>query len=246
MIRISYVAIAGLVYFLFLVAFIALILFVSGVEWFPWSIDRGAPHDLILSLIQDFALIFLFGLQHSFMARQSVKRRLSRFVPKPLERAFFVLASSLLIGFLVLSWAPIPAVIWSFSSPLAQGLSWLGFGIGWGIVLLSTFLLNHFELFGLQQAWDFARNAPEREAEFRTPLLYRAVRHPLYAGFLLAFWSASRMTAGHLLFAVAMTGYVLIAIVYEERDLVMTFGDRYRNYQSRVNKLIPGLPKNPG
>jgi methanethiol S-methyltransferase len=241
MTRSIYLAIAGLAYVFFFLTFLALIGFVSGSHLSPISIDRGAGSGVFWAALWDSALISLFGLQHSLMARPRFKDWWTGIVPAPLERSVFVVFASGILWVLFFFWKPIPLIVWTASSPGMIYLLWSLFGLGWLIVLASTFLINHFELFGLQQAVVFARGQAPREAVFATPFLYRLVRHPLYAGFLLAFWAAPVMTVGHLVFAGAMTVYVLIAIIYEERDLVRTFGDPYRRYQSEVRKLIPRL-----
>jgi protein-S-isoprenylcysteine O-methyltransferase Ste14 len=175
------------------------------------------------------------------MARRSFKAWWARVVPHSVERSTYVLAASLALGLLLWQWRPIPQpVVWRVESAAGSTLLWSVFGLGWGLLLLSTFLINHFELFGLRQVFVRLRGGTIPEPRFRTPLLYRYVRHPLYVGFLLAFWSVPVMTAGHLLFAAACTGYILIGIWFEERDLVAQFGERYRRYRQEVAMLVPG------
>jgi methanethiol S-methyltransferase len=192
-------------------------------------------------LIIDVALIALFGLQHSVMARPAFKRAWTRTVPPVIERSVYVLCASLALIILFRFWQPFDRVIWQVS-PNMQWLStilWVMFWLGWATVLISTFLINHFELFGLQQAWFNMTGRQAAAPELRQPLFYRWVAHPLYAGFFLAFWSTPLMTAGHLLLAAGLSVYILIAIRYEERDLTDLFGDDYRRYRARVGGLVP-------
>jgi protein-S-isoprenylcysteine O-methyltransferase Ste14 len=230
---------AVLAYAFFLAVFLLLVGFVGDLP-VPITMDgakSGPPGEAIAC---DLLLIFLFGLQHSVMARPAFKRWWTRRVPEPIERSTYVLAATLMLGLLMWQWRPIAEpVIWSTRQALAAialtALSW----IGWGVVLLSTFLINHFELFGLRQVYAQLVGRPIPAQAFRTPLLYRQVRHPLYLGFLIAFWATPTMTAGHLLFAAACTLYILIGIYFEERDLVAHFGDRYRRYREQAGMLFP-------
>ena len=206
----------------------------------PKSIDvssQSAPTHV--ALIVNTLLLGLFAVQHSVMARQPFKAWITRMIPAAIERSTYVLASALLLFLLFCSWIPMPDVIWSVSHPfianILTGISLLG----WGIVLVSTFLINHWDLFGLRQVFANWQQKPLAPPEFRTPLLYKIVRHPIYFGFLLAFWFAPVMTLGHLYFAIATTGYILIGVWLEERDLLATFGDAYKRYRERVPMLIP-------
>jgi protein-S-isoprenylcysteine O-methyltransferase Ste14 len=208
----------------------------------PKSIDHAHHAPLPGALTVDVALLAIFAVQHSLMARPAFKRWWTRFVPQPVERSTYVLFASGALILLFWQWRQIPAVIWSVSGAGATAL-WALFWAGWGLVLASTFLINHFELFGLRQVWANMARGQVPGPQFRTPLFYRVVRHPLYLGFILAFWATPRMTAGHLLFAVATLAYILIAIQLEERDLVGVFGETYLAYRRRVSMLIPLPPR---
>jgi methanethiol S-methyltransferase len=242
-------------YAMFLIAFLYLIGFVidadflvGGVHIVGKSVDRGGIGDgslTVAALVVDVALLALFGVQHSVMARAGFKHWLTRIVPPSAERSTYVLASNVCLIALVVGWYPITHDVWRVTAqPWRTVLTVTGL-VGWAIVLLSTLLIDHFDLFGVRQVFARLRGRQLVEHEFTTPFFYRAVRHPLYLGFLIAFWATPRMTLGHLIFAVAMTGYILLAIRFEERDLIRVFGERYRDYRRRVPMLIPGLGGRP-
>ena len=226
-------------YAIFFATFLYLIVFVGDFPFSSRTVDVGPDSPVAAAVVIDLILIALFGLQHSLMARQGFKARWTKIVPQPAERSVYVLAASAALMILFLFWRPIDAVVWNVTSPLIHDLLWAAFWIGWGTVLLSTFLINHFELFGLQQAWLYCRGRDCAAPQFREPLLYKYVRHPLYLGFFLAFWAAPEMTAGHLLLAAGMSVYMLIAIRHEEHDLIGLFGKDYEDYRERVGMLTP-------
>jgi methanethiol S-methyltransferase len=235
----------GLVcYIVFLAAFLYAIGFVGGFV-VPKTVDSGPVGALIPSLLIDVGLLGVFAVQHSVMARPGFKAMWTRIVPPPVERATFVLLASLALILLYWQWRPLPTVLWSVGGVAATAL-WALNGLGWFVVLSSTFMINHFDLFGLRQVWAHATRAPTPTAEFRTPLYYRFVRHPIYLGFAIAFWATPHMTVGHLLFAAGATGYIFVGIFFEERDLVDAFGAKYRDYQSRVSMLIPWVRRSRG
>ena len=204
----------------------------------PKSIDSGRQAPLTTALTINVGLLGLFAVQHSIMARQWFKKMWTRIVPAPAERSTYVLFSSLALILLFAKWQPIGGVVWDLSGSSARILLYATYTMGWGIVLLATFLINHFDLFGLRQVWLHLLGRPYTQLKFGTPFLYRFVRHPLYVGWLLVFWSAPVMTAAHLLFAVATTGYILIAIQLEERDLVQMHPE-YAEYKKKVPMMLP-------
>jgi len=202
-------------------------------------------HDAVASLwlaaAIDLALVLGFGLQHSIMARPWFKRTWTRVVPQPVERATYVLAASAMLGCLIAFWQPLPGAVWAVTAPVPAAILWGLFAFGWLTVLVTTFLIDHFELFGLRQAWTFATGRSMPDATFKTPSAYRLVRHPMQLGFMIALWAAPVMTFDRLALALSLTAYILTALIFEERDLVAAFGEEYRRYQSRVPKLLPRL-----
>jgi methanethiol S-methyltransferase len=230
-------------YSAFFVAFVYLVGFLAGFPLLPTHVDKGIAAAPGVAAVWDIGLIALFGVQHSVMARQNFKAAWTRIVPQPIERSVYCLASALVLAALYAFWHPIPDMIWSVTDPLGRNVLWGLFLAGFGIVFISTWLLNHFELFGLSQAWNAWRGAAPVEPKMRTPLFYRLVRHPIYTGFFIAFWATPEMTAGHLLLAIGITIYLFIGIRYEERDLVKTFGKEYIDYRAKVGTILPGIGK---
>jgi methanethiol S-methyltransferase len=233
----------GLVaYVIFLGAFLYAIAFVSGSPLplaLPKTIDIGPASPVVEAIIVNLLLMSLFALQHSIMARQGFKRWWTQFVSPAIERSTYVLFASLALILLMWQWRPITAVVWQVADPkLALAVQAISF-LGWGIVLLSTFLINHFELFGLQQVVMNMAGRAVANPHFKTPLLYKVVRHPIYLGFIIAFWAAPVMTFGHLLFAAVTTAYIFVGIALEERDMITLFGDEYRRYRQKVGMLMP-------
>jgi protein-S-isoprenylcysteine O-methyltransferase Ste14 len=225
-------------YAVFFVTFLYAIGFVTGLV-VPKTIDSGMPGSMTEALIVNLVLMSLFAVQHSVMARRQFKQWWTQFVPKSVERSTYVLLASLTLILLFWQWRPMPGIVWEITNPqlavAMTGLSLLGFGL----VLISTFLINHFELFGLHQVVNHLAGRAMPAPRFKTPVLYKVVRHPIYLGFIIAFWAAPTMTVGHLLFAAVTTAYIFVGIFLEERDLVEQFGDEYRRYRERVGMLLP-------
>lgn len=226
------------VYFFFFATFLYAILFVAGMA-VPKTIDSGPILPAWQAALIDALLLSIFAIQHSVMARRGFKQAWTRIVSWYIERTTYVLAATLALALVMWQWRPIPNVIWDLRGTILGAVLGVLFWVGWAILLLSTFLINHFELFGLRQVWAYARGKEFQHTAFRTPLFYRWVRHPLYLGFVIAFWSAPFMTAGHLLFSAATTGYILLGIYFEERDLIRTLGNAYLEYRRQVPMLIP-------
>jgi len=231
-------AYGAVVYLLFLGVFLYLIAFVGDLG-VPRSVDAGPSAPLATALIVDVLLLALFALQHSVMARGWFKERWTKVVPPHLERSTYVLAASVVLAAVMWAWRPIPVTVWEVESGAVSAALWGLFWTGWAVLLISTFLIDHFRLFGLKQVWAELRGRDPDPPEFQTPGFYRYVRHPLYLGFLLAFWSTPHMTGGRLLLAGVWTGWILLAIRFEERDLVRFHGDDYRAYRRRVPMLVP-------
>lgn len=212
----------------------------SGNLLVPKSVDVGGSATAVQAWVTDLSLLILFGVQHSVMARRAFKRWWTRMVPPVVERSTYVVATCVVLALMFWFWVPIAApVVWQVEPGTVAALLWGVFGLGWLTVLVSTFLLNHFELFGVQQVFARLTRRAMPEADFRTPLLYRYVRHPIYAGLMMGLWSVPVMTAGRLMFAFGLSVYILIGIFFEERDLIRAFGERYRVYRKQVGMLIP-------
>jgi protein-S-isoprenylcysteine O-methyltransferase Ste14 len=230
----------GLVcYAIFFLTFLYAIGFVGNLL-VPKTIDGEPMMALTQALVIDLLLLGIFAVQHSVMARPGFKKAWARLVPEAAERSTYTLFSSLALILLFTFWQPLGGVIWSVTNPIGAGVLWAGFAFGWGLVLVATFLINHFDLFGLRQVWLCFRNQPYTELRFVEPWPYRVIRHPLYMGWFFAFWCTPTMTAAHLVFAVMTTAYILIAIQLEERDLEQAHVD-YAAYKQRVPMLIPRL-----
>ncbi|MDE3109213.1 MAG: isoprenylcysteine carboxylmethyltransferase family protein [Acidobacteriota bacterium] len=238
MAKVAAVIYGFVVYVVFLGTFLYAIGFVGNLI-VPKSIDSGAGAFSIPSLIIDALLLSLFAVQHSVMARQGFKRAWTKLVPRPVERTTYVLFASLCLLLLYWQWRPMTNVVWSVQNSTGKIVLEVLFAIGWLLVLASTYLVSHTDLFGLRQVSLFASGKSYTPIGFQDPALYKHVRHPIYLGFLIAFWAAPTMTIGHLVFSIATTGYMLVAIQLEERDLVTFFGDAYRQYRQRVPMLVP-------
>ncbi len=244
-------------YLIFFGTFLYMIGFVENVTKFsfmapyaslyPKTLDMGASAVSIpLAVIINLALIALFGVQHSVMARWGFKQKWTRVVPQAIERSTYVLFASIILMIMFYFWQPVKIGIWDFSESYVGAL-FFGLSLfGWGMLLISTFLINHFDLFGLRQVYQYTRNEKLGHISFRTPALYRYVRHPIYFSFLMIFWFAPVMTLGHLIFAAGMTGYILIGIYHEEKDLISMFGKNYLAYREKVPKLIPFIKTKSG
>jgi protein-S-isoprenylcysteine O-methyltransferase Ste14 len=235
--RILYFSYGVATYALFFATFLYAIGFIGNLV-VPVSIDGVPRVPLGEALLVNSLLLGAFAIQHSVMARPGFKRWWTKFVPKPIERSTYVLFSSLALIALFAHWQPVGGVVWNVTDPTGQAVLWGVFALGWLVVLVSTFLINHFDLFGLRQVWLYLVGRPYTALPFKTPLFYRYVRHPLYVGWFLAFWATPAMTVTHLVFAIATTAYILIAIRLEERDLVEIHPE-YPGYRKRVPMLFP-------
>ncbi len=225
-------------YVMFLGTFLYMIGFLANLV-VPRSIDSAREGPLGYALWINTLLVGIFAIQHSVMARPTFKRWWTQIVPEPVERSTYVLFSNLALILLFWQWRPMGGVIWDVQQPAGQTILWSLFALGWLTVLVTTFLINHFDLFGLQQVWLYLRSRSPAPVRFVTPGPYKYVRHPLYVGWLLAFWATPTMTAAHLVFAVASTAYILIGIVLEERNLLEIHGEAYAEYRRRVPMLVP-------
>jgi protein-S-isoprenylcysteine O-methyltransferase Ste14 len=236
--RIAFFAYGSVSYLIFFGTFLYAIGFIGNFG-VPTTLDGERNEPLAVALAIDVALLAVFAIQHSVMARKWFKEWWTRIVPVPLERSTYVLLSSLALILLFWQWRPLGGVVWSIEDPVARVVLWVLFAFGWALVLVSTFLINHFDLFGLRQVWLYLRGRAYTTLHFGTPGPYRLVRHPLYVGWLFAFWSTTRMTFAHLLFSIMTTAYILVAIQFEERDLAREHGESYEAYRRSVPMLIP-------
>ncbi len=236
--RLLMLAYGGLIYLFFLATFLYAVGFVSGVG-VPKTIDSGPAGPIGEALLVNGLILGLFAVQHMIMARQWFKRRWTRIIPAAAERSTFVLFTCLILCLMYWQWRPIPGTVWQVTDPVTAGvLTGLGF-LGWGIVLVATFLIDHFDLFGLKQVVRYFRGSTHKDPAFKVVAFYKYIRHPLYLGFLMAFWCTPHMTWGHLFFAVMTAGFMLVAVRFEESDLIKIHGDDYRDYRSQVPMIFP-------
>ena len=239
--RILAIFYGAVAYIFFTVSCLYTIAFIGDLA-VPKTIDSGPVGPLVPSALIDLGLLGIFAVQHSLMARPAFKAVWTKIVPPVIERSTYVLFSTLALDLICWQWRPLPATVWDVGPGLATTALWGVYVLGWVVLLSSTFMINHYDLFGLRQVWTYRRSGEVPPSEFQTPLFYRLVRHPLYLGFLMAFWAAPVMSQGRLLFALGSTVYVLVAIQFEEHDLINVFGDRYRDYRRRVSMILP-LPR---
>ena len=240
--RLAVFAFGCICYLVFFATFLYALGFVGGFT-VPTTLDGAVRMPFGRALAIDLGLLALFAVQHSAMARPAFKRAWTKVVPPSLERSIYVLVSSLCLIAMFIWWQPLGGVVWNLTSPAARSAAYALFGFGWGLVLVTTFLINHFDLFGLRQVWFALRGQPYVPVRLVEPGPYKLVRHPLYAGWLFAFWSTPTMTGAHLVFAIMTTAYILVAIQLEERDLVAEHGAAYENYRRRVPMLVPGTAR---
>ncbi|MBX7105831.1 MAG: hypothetical protein K1X57_17235 [Gemmataceae bacterium] len=229
-------------YIVFFLTFLYQIGFVTGVV-VPKAINDGAVMPPLQAITTDVILLALFAIQHTIMARLAFKKWWKSIVPEPVERSVFVLVASLLLLVMNWQWQPLPGIVWKIEAPIWRAVVYALAGVGWAVVLYSTFLINHFDLFGLRQVWLYFQGREYTTVVFKETVLYQWLRHPLMLGFIIAFWATPDMTQGHLLFAAVTTAYILVAIHIEERTLVAIHGDEYQRYQERVSMIIPMPPK---
>jgi protein-S-isoprenylcysteine O-methyltransferase Ste14 len=232
-------------YAAFFASFVYLVGWVGGFDFMPTHVDRGLSAPPAIAVAINLALLALFGLQHSIMARESFKAAWTKIVPLSLERSVYCLATAIVLAAMFLWWHPIDGSVWTVESGAARSAIWAVFWFGWAFLFVATLLLNHFELFGLQQAWQHFQGKSIAPHTMKTPFLYKWVRHPIQTGVFIAIWATPDMTYSHLLFAIGYTIYIFIGLHYEEKDLIKEFGDDYVEYRRNVGKIIPGIGKHP-
>ncbi len=229
-------------YLIFFVSFLWLILFLGDFEaYVPTTVNSGAAGLFWSSLAVNLGLIVLFGIQHTVMARKSFKEKWTKIVARPIERSTYVLFSSVAVILLLWFWQPLPDTIWQVEATWASLILQWGFWLGWLILFLSTWMIDHFNLFGIKQVWNYMRDTEQNPPDFMEPGFYKFVRHPLMLGFLIAFWSVPHMTLGHMVFSLGMTIYIFIGVYYEEKAMIRRFGKDYQDYRQRVPKFFPGM-----
>ena len=229
-------------YLVFFVTFLWLILFLGDFEaWAPTTINSGPAGSMPEALLINLGLIALFGIQHTVMARRSFKEKWTNVVARPVERSTYVLLTGVALILIFWFWQPLPATIWEVEATWASLILQWGFWLGWLIVFLSTWMIDHFSLFGLKQVWNYMRDNEQSPPQFMEPGFYKYVRHPLMLGFFIAFWSIPEMTVGHLLFSAGMTLYIIVGVYYEEKAMIRRFGEKYEDYRERVPKFFPGF-----
>ncbi len=241
--RVLTLLVAAICYFAFFLSFVYLVGFLGGCPALPTNVDKGIEATTGVALAVDVLLIALFGLQHSVMARPGFKAAWTKIVPQSLERSVYCLATAIVLFVLYAFWHPIPQPVWSVTNETGRIVLWTLFGLGFLIVFLSTWLISHFQLFGLSQAWSHFRGETPHKHAFKTPLFYKLVRHPIYLGFLIALWATPDMTLGHLVLSIGLSIYLFIGAGYEERDLVGEFGVSYIEYQASVCMILPGIER---
>lgn len=229
-------------YLIFFVTFLWMILFLGGFnDYVPTTVNSGVTGSILQALVINVGLIILFGVQHTVMARKSFKDRWTKLVPRPIERSTYVLLSSVALIVLMWFWQPIPETVWEVDVVWASLILQWGFWLGWLILFLSTWMIDHFNLFGVKQVWNYMKGNAEAPPHFMEPGFYKFVRHPLMLGFLIAFWSIPYMTIGHMLFSAGMTLYIFVGVYFEEKSMLRRFGGKYEDYRDRVPKFFPGL-----
>lgn len=229
-------------YLVFFATFLWMILFLGNFEaYVPTTVNSGMEGSLPEALLINLGLIALFGIQHTVMARKSFKEKWTKIVARPIERSTYVLLSSVALILLLWFWQPLPETIWEVEATWASLILQWGFWLGWLILFLSTWMIDHFNLFGVKQVWNYMRDKEQSPPRFMEPGFYKYVRHPLMLGFLIAFWSIPKMTVGHLLFSAGMTLYIFIGVYFEEKAMMRRFGEKYEDYRERVPKFFPGF-----